>query len=147
MHLTWLRPISLVLMFSVLVSAPSAQEASVPSPQLARVWDAEHVSPPLPPLLDHAEVTRRLNEVVQATPGLFALEKIGESLEGRAINHVTIGTGRTGVLLWSQMHGDEPTATAALFDVFEYIKQHREDPMVRRILSQLTLHVVPMLNP
>jgi len=145
MHLTSLRPVFLALV--LLAPTARAQEASVPSPQLARVWDAEHVSPPLPPLLDHAEVTKRLNEVVQTTPGLFALEKIGESLEGRAINHVTIGTGRTGVLLWSQMHGDEPTATAALFDVFEYLKRHRDEPMVRRILSQLTLHVVPMLNP
>jgi murein tripeptide amidase MpaA len=45
------------------------------------------------------------------------------------------------------MHGDEPTATAALFDVFEYLRRHRDEPIVRRILSQLTLHVVPMLNP
>jgi hypothetical protein len=34
-----------------------------------------------------------------------------------------------------------------LFDVFEYLRRHRDEPMVRRILSQLTLHVVPMLNP
>jgi len=136
-----------VLVLFLLAPTARAQEPSIPPPELARVWDAEHVSPPLPPLLDHAEVVKRLNEVVNTSPGLFALERIGESLEGRAIHHVTIGTGRTGVLLWSQMHGDEPTATAALFDVFEYFKRHREDPMVRRILSQLTLHVVPMLNP
>ena len=139
--------LSLVLTLSLARPVTRAQEASIPSPQLARIWDTEHVSPPLPPLLDHAEVVKRLNEVVTASPGLFALEKIGESLEGRAIYHVTTGTGPTGVLLWSQMHGDEPTATAALFDIFEYIKQHREDPMVRRILAQLTLHLVPMLNP
>ena len=51
------------------------------------------------------------------------------------------------MLLWSQMHGDEPTATAALFDVFEYFQRHRDDPVVQRILSSLTLYVVPMLNP
>jgi hypothetical protein len=45
------------------------------------------------------------------------------------------------------MHGDEPTATAALFDVYEYLSKHRDDPAVRRILSNLTLHFVPMLNP
>jgi hypothetical protein len=32
------------------------------------------------------------------------------------------------VLLWSQMHGDEPTATSALFDVFEYLIRHRQTP-------------------
>ncbi len=45
------------------------------------------------------------------------------------------------------MHGDEPTATSALFDLFEYLRRHRQDPAVARILSRLTLHVVPMLNP
>ncbi|MDQ3439255.1 MAG: peptidase M14, partial [Planctomycetota bacterium] len=49
--------------------------------------------------------------------------------------------------LWSQMHGDEPTATAALFDVLHYLETHRDDADVRRILSQLSLHFVPMLNP
>jgi murein tripeptide amidase MpaA len=51
------------------------------------------------------------------------------------------------VLLWSQMHGDESTATSALFDLFEYIRAHRQDAAVRGILSSLTLHVIPMLNP
>ena len=60
---------------------------------------------------------------------------------------VTTGTGPFRVLLWSQMHGDEPTATAALFDVFEYFQRHRERSGVQRILSSLTLYVVPMLNP
>src|SRR3954467_366739 len=148
MHVTRLcSTFRLFAILSLLVPMAHAQEPSVPSPQLARTWDAEHVSPPLPPLLDHAEVVKRLNEAVNASPGLFALEKIGESLEGRSIHHVTIGTGRTGVLLWSQMHGDEPTATAALFDVFEYIKRHRADAAVQRILSSLTLYVMPMLNP
>jgi len=51
------------------------------------------------------------------------------------------------VLLWSQMHGDEATATAALFDVFDYFHRHRDDPVVQRIQSLLTMYVVPMLNP
>jgi hypothetical protein len=51
------------------------------------------------------------------------------------------------VLLWSQMHGDEPTATAALFDVLQYIQANRAAPHVAQILDQLTLHIVPMLNP
>jgi hypothetical protein len=51
------------------------------------------------------------------------------------------------VLLWSQMHGDEPTATSALFDLMEYLRRHRGEAPVQRILSQLTLHMVPMLNP
>jgi Zinc carboxypeptidase len=115
--------------------------------ELARVWDAEHVSPPLPPIVDHAEVVRRLEAFASGSPDLFSLERIGESVEGRSINHIRAGTGAFGVLLWSQMHGDEPTATSALFDLLEYLRRHREEPAVRRILSELTLHIVPMLNP
>jgi hypothetical protein len=126
----------------------AAQRVAPVSPQdLAAIWDAEHVSPPLPPLLDHAEVARRLGAVAESDPSRFILERVGESLEGRPINLVTIGNGPFRVLLWSQMHGDEPTATAALFDVFDYFQRHRTDPVVQRILSSLTLYVIPMLNP
>src|SRR5688500_4981893 len=46
------------------------------------------------------------------------VEVIGQSLLGRDIRAVTYGNGPTRVLLWSQMHGDESTATMALADVF-----------------------------
>ncbi len=139
-----------VSLCGLLASCAAVRRPPAPSfsPQeLARVWDTEHVSPALPPLLDHPQVVARINAVVSASPDLFSVERIGESLEGRGIFHVRLGTGPLHVLLWSQMHGDEPTATSALFDLFEYVRRHRDEPAVRRILSSLTLHVVPMLNP
>src|SRR4051794_14627176 len=57
------------------------------------------------------------------------------------------GPGPFRFRLWRKIPGDEPTATAALFDVFNYFQRHRTDPVVQRILSSLTLYVVPMLNP
>src|SRR4026207_2320375 len=60
---------------------------------------------------------------------------------------ITTGPGPFRVLLWSQMHGDEPTATAALFDIFEYLRRHRDTPAVRSILASLKLSFIPMLNP
>src|SRR4051812_33808212 len=130
-----------------LTAAAPAKVPPVAPQELARIWDAERVSPPLPPLLDHDEVERRLHALSSADPDRFILERVGASVEGRSINMVTMGSGPFRVLLWSQMHGDEPTATAALFDVFEYIERHRADPVVQRILSALTIDVVPMLNP
>jgi hypothetical protein len=135
---------------------PAARAASptvaggddVLSPEaLAQHWDAEHVSPPLSPLLGHDELVRRLAALRDAAPDLFTVEVLGHSVEGRVIHHVQVGRGPFRVLLWSQMHGDEPTATSALFDVFEYLRRHRDAPTVRRILDALTLHAVPMLNP
>jgi hypothetical protein len=137
------------LIVSSLVHPSARQQADAPltPKELTAIWDAEHVSPPLPPLVDHEEVVRRLTDAVSGAPDLFAMEKIGESLEGRAINYVKTGSGPFDVMLWSQMHGDEATATSAIFDLFEYLKRHRQDPAVARILSRLTLHFVPMLNP
>ena len=133
--------------FTTVSTAPREKIAAVSPQELGRIWDAEHVSPPLPPLLEHDEVERRLKAVAEADPNRFIFERVGASLEGRSINMVSTGTGPFRVLLWSQMHGDEPTATAALFDVFDYLQRHRDDPVPRRILSSLTLYVVPMLNP
>ena len=135
----------------VLLSTPvPAQRGSdqIVSPQdLGKIWEAERVSPPVPPLLSHGEVVKRLEAVVASAPDLFRMEKVGESVEGRALNLVQAGSGSFPVLLWSQMHGDESTATAALFDIFEFLRRHRQDPTVRDILSSLTLYFLPMLNP
>jgi hypothetical protein len=114
---------------------------------LARLWDREHVELPVAPLVTHQEVETRLRAVRDAAPDLFALEEIGRSVEGRAIYHLAFGHGPFTVLLWSQMHGDEPSATSALFDLFDYVRGHRADPAVARMLGSLTVHVVPMLNP
>ncbi|CAN5869929.1 hypothetical protein BH18ACI5_BH18ACI5_08570 [soil metagenome] len=122
-------------------------ENAITPQSLARAWDTEHVSPQAPPLMTHQEVVGKLKAVASGNDGMFSIEQIGLSGEGRSIHHLWTGTGETPVLLWSQMHGDEPTATAALFDVYEYLSKHRDDPAVRRILSALTLHFVPMLNP
>ncbi|HSC26855.1 MAG TPA: M14 family zinc carboxypeptidase, partial [Vicinamibacterales bacterium] len=139
-----------VLLVVALVATAAVQRgepAPIAPQEAARIWDAEHVSPPLPPLVDHAEVVQRLEGLSRSAPDLFTVEKIGESIEGRSINHVRLGAGDFRVLLWSQMHGDESTATSALFDLFEYFRRHRDEPVVRRMLTRLTLHVVPMLNP
>jgi hypothetical protein len=138
------------LLFALAIAAPGAQRgrpASIAPQELARIWDAVRVSPQAPPLFTHADLVKRLTDVVARAPEIFSMEQIGESVEGRSIHHLRFGVGPTPVLLWSQMHGDEPTATAALFDVFEYLSKHRRDPAVERIYGELTLHVVPMLNP
>ena len=125
---------------------PAAPAAFTPV-QLAVTWNDQRVSWDRPPLVRHADVEARLIAVRASAPDLFQLETIGTSVEGRSISHLWFGRGPLQVLLWSQMHGDEPTATAALFDVFEQFRRHREEPAYARILDSLTIHAVPMLNP
>lgn len=80
--------------------------------------------------------------------GLLSAEQIGQSVKGRSINHLKLGTGKTKILLWSQMHGDESTATMALFDLFNFLAADDEHNELRKlILTNLELNIVPMLNP
>src|SRR5258708_26633227 len=44
---------------------------------------------------------------------LFNIRNVGQSFEERPLRLVSVGSGATQVLLWSQMHGDESTATMA----------------------------------
>jgi len=152
------RPIAIALALVPLAAcAPKRPPVTTPSGplipasftpvELAVAWNNERVSWTRPPLVRHADVESRLQELRAAAPDLFQVEEIGRSVEGRAIYHLLLGRGPRHVLLWSQMHGDEPTATAALFDVAEQFRRHRAQPAFARMLEALTIHVVPMLNP
>ncbi len=79
--------------------------------------------------------------------GSLAVKLAGSSAEGRPVNVVTLGNGSIPVLLWSQMHGDEPTATAAIADILLYFTQHTSDEEVHILFSSLTLHFLPLVNP
>ncbi len=78
----------------------------------------------------------------------FKVEVAGKSLEGREIYLLSIGKGKTNVLLWSQMHGDESTATMALFDIFNFFNSNDDLKNLRKeILDSLKIYFIPMLNP
>ncbi|WP_081208965.1 M14 family metallopeptidase [Salegentibacter sediminis] len=77
----------------------------------------------------------------------FKIKKVGESIEGRSLNLLSIGSGETDVLLWSQMHGDESTATMALFDIFNFLNSQDFKAEKEELLNNVTLHFLPMLNP
>lgn len=71
----------------------------------------------------------------------FQVTELGTSVQGREISMISIGEGERQVLLWSQMHGDEPTATAAMFDIINYFKTEKGP------LKNIRVHFIPMLNP
>jgi hypothetical protein len=114
---------------------------------LAAWWDAHHVALPPAPLITHADVVEAAARAVDGAAGRVARGVVGQSVEGRDLLHLTVGRGPMHVLLWSQMHGDEPSATPALFDLLEWIRRERGSAAVQRLEDRLTLHLVPMLNP
>src|SRR5688572_6587907 len=87
----------------------------------------------LGPLLEKAADTRRV--------------EIGKSVQGRPLYAIDLGRGPIRVLLWSQMHGDEPTATLALADLLGYMLSNADNPVVQRLKERLSISVVLMLNP
>jgi len=117
------------------------------SPQA--LWDAwperRFVTTPAP-CLRPAELVERLRALEARHRGRLALDEVGRSVEARPIHLVTLGTGPRRVLLWSQMHGDEPSATPALLDLADTLLASGA-PEARAILEGLTLLMVPMLNP
>ncbi len=87
----------------------------------------------------HSDVTSLLDSLKKEKD--FEVTILGRSIQGRNISMVSIGKGDINVLLWSQMHGDEPTATAAIFDIFNYLKTDQS------LIENLKVHFIPMLNP
>src|SRR5512140_2925103 len=84
----------LALLVLGLVSSPaSAQIADLGVPAVTKAWDAEHGDYGPPPLLDHARLMTRLDAAAKEGAGLYQIEEIGKSVEGRAIEHVWFGSG------------------------------------------------------
>jgi hypothetical protein len=79
--------------------------------------------------------------------GTLKVEEVGRSGEGRPIRTVTFGRGPVKLLLWSQMHGNETTATMALADIFHWMAAPGADPRRDRLAERLTIVMLPMLNP
>lgn len=79
--------------------------------------------------------------------GLFTTTPLGTSTEGRTVSLLGLGKGDVRVLLWSQMHGDESTATMALLDILNFFLREPRHEVTRTILDSLRLLLIPMLNP
>ena len=74
-------------------------------------------------------------------------DTIGRSVLGVPLRTVTFGNGPVKALLWSQMHGDESTASMSLADILRFLADTAPDPLRERLREKLTITFVPMLNP
>lgn len=79
----------------------------------------------------------------------FTISTLGESVQKRAIYQIDYGSGKKKIMLWSQMHGDESTATMALFDIFNFLAGENDqfDSLRSVIRENTSLSFIPMLNP
>jgi Zinc carboxypeptidase len=112
--------------------------------ELFDAWRRERVTTQEPAQLRHADLRRHLEDLRAAGVGV---REVGRSVAGREIYQMEFGRGPLKVFMWSQMHGDEPTATSALLDLFAYLQRHRSAGWAKLVGERLTLRAVPMLNP
>ena len=138
-----MKPVSSILLtllvFFVYLDA-RAQSAG----DFAEIWDKQHISNLPPSQVRHKDLQNYLQKLKQL--GL-KVEEVGRSYANREIYQAEFGKGATRVFMWSQMHGDEPTATSALVDMLAFLQTNRDKKWVREIEEKLTIRVVPMLNP
>ncbi|HZI19293.1 MAG TPA: M14 family zinc carboxypeptidase [Pyrinomonadaceae bacterium] len=112
--------------------------------ELHAEWKAGRLTTLDPALVKHADLLKYLERLrALGVP----VGEVGRSLAGREIYQMEFGRGPLKVFMWSQMHGDEPTATTALIDLFAYLHANRDRAWVRQVAEKITLRGVPMLNP
>ena len=93
------------------------------------------------------EKLNNLIDKLRTYPG-FQIEVAGESINEKNIYLIKIGSGKINVFAWSQMHGDEATATMALFDIFNFFATDDNfSDFKKQLLEKITLYFIPMLNP
>jgi Zinc carboxypeptidase len=77
----------------------------------------------------------------------FSVKKIGFSYLRKPIHSITLGKGKLKILLWTQMHGNEATATKVIFDLLKLFNSANCPQYIRDILDKCTLKIIPILNP
>jgi hypothetical protein len=130
--------ISAIILFlmNTIISAQSPKE-------FAEIWESGHLSKIPASQVRHKDLQNYLEALKKL--GLPVTE-VGRSYQDREIYQVEWGRGKTKVFMWSQMHGDEPTATSALIDMLAFL-QTAKLPWVKKLRESITLRAVPMLNP
>ncbi|MFD0932202.1 M14 family zinc carboxypeptidase [Psychroflexus salinarum] len=75
----------------------------------------------------------------------FKIKNEGCSEEGRIITSFHLGKGKTKILIWSQMHGNETTTTKSVFDLLNYLNLN--DEFTKELFEKCRLIIIPVLNP
>lgn len=100
--------------------------------------------------ITHRLFDNKLINSLSKSNNLLNWKHIGNSFLGKPIKMLRVGTGPINILVWSQMHGDEPTATAAIFDIinfFFYALTDDHQNVRENILNKCSLYFIPVLNP
>lgn len=88
-----------------------------------------------------------MQEFLSKLSSFFEVNTEGFSVQNRPISSVTFGSGKTKILMWSQMHGNESTTTKSILDFLNFLKLENQEKEVVKLLENCTFFILPMLNP
>lgn len=88
---------------------------------------------------------QKVTRFLKGTLAEAAIYNTGNSVGRQPVYGVRMGSGKTRVLMWSQMHGNETTTTKALLDLIRWL--HLGSEGADEVLKTLTLFLIPVLNP
>lgn len=137
--------LSLVMLLTTLSCGTREKASDVPLDQLEKAYETYKET-----AVDHRRFKyQEVIHLVKDRKDNFQVEAIGKSVEGKEIYQMTWGNGPTKVMLWSQMHGNESTATMALFDLFNFLEGENDglETIREKLKEKLTLRFIPMVNP
>ena len=136
------------LLVAAVLSTSVSQSVSPGDPgALSREHESHRFVTVAAPCLTPTSLAAEIERLVSSHKGSITVETVGSSFLGKDIRMLTVGRGAKAILLWSQMHGDEPTATPALLDLADFVAREQKQPDIARILDTFTLRMIPMLNP
>ena len=96
--------------------------------------------------LDNEQLGERLKQIDRRSDRV-ELEQIGESTgRGDPVWEVTIGDGDESIHLINQIHGDEPSGAEAVVKILNRLASGGSR-RVEKILDELTITIVPRVNP
>lgn len=75
----------------------------------------------------------------------FKISVIGFSVQNREIKSIQFGHGKTKILMWSQMHGNESTTTKGLIDYLNFLNNDEKE--LEFLSENFTFYIIPILNP
>ncbi len=91
-----------------------------------------------------------VKKIISSLPSnkMLSVKKVGNSFEGREIFLIRFGMGEKKIFLWTQMHGDEPTATMTVFDLLNFFLNEDGFNELKNFLAEkVSVYFLPMLNP
>lgn len=104
-------------------------------------------------VLTYEEVAYKIQLITLMYPALTSIQEIGQSVEGRSLYALKLGTGEKEVLLDAAFHGREHMTTNVLMEMIEsYLTAYVNGTNigkynVKDILNEVSIIFVPMVNP